>query len=201
MAKPYARNHPGKFGLFIDWETTGADFGTGKSAERYQGISFGALIVDLETFEEVESLYRELKFDDNKYEWTEGAAKIHGLTREYLEEHGVSREEALVDLLELIDKYIGSSKKITIGGHNISFDIDFTDQLTKDLADMTLDWHHVQIETSALGFVTTGLYKSNDVFQFFGAEKRGEHNALEDARQSLAVARGIRQLVNSALEA
>lgn len=184
--------------MFIDWETTGADFGTGESAKRYQGISFGAVIADTDTFEPVETLYREIQFDDTKYKWTDGAEKIHGLSREYLAANGVTREEALVDLLELITKYIGAGKKIQIGGHNTSFDIDFTNQLANDLG-VQLEFHHVVLETSAAAFIAIGKYRSDDVFPFFGAEKRGTHNALDDCLQSLAVARGIRELCNAAL--
>lgn len=196
----YSRHHPGKYCIFIDWETTGADFDSGLTTKKYQGISFGAVIASTETFEEVASMYRELKFDSTKYQWTEGAEKIHGLSRDYLNEHGVDRAEALHDLLELIQQYIGASGKIMIGGHNVQFDIDFTNQLTEDCAGFKFDLHHVKLETSALGFITTGIYRSNELFQLFGADARGKHNALDDARQSLAVARGIKQLVQVALE-
>jgi DNA polymerase III epsilon subunit-like protein len=202
MAHIYSKTHPGKFGLWIDWETTGADFGTGESAKRYQGISFGAIITDLETFEEVDSLYREILFNEAKYAWTDRAAEIHGLTREYLAANGVSQEEALTDLLEMMSKYgLGSNNsKVMIGGHNVSFDIDFTNQLTLDVADFKFDWHHVRLETSALGFTATGVYKSNQLFPLFGAEVRGKHNALDDARQSLAVARAIRSVFDEVLK-
>ena len=188
----------GKYILFVDWETSGADFKTGDHTKYYQGLSYGVVIADSETFEPVETLYRELQFDDTKYQWSDEAEAIHGLSREYLKEHGVTREEGLIDLLELILKYIGSGK-ICIGGHNVTFDRKFCDQLAEDF-EMTMDFHHVVIETSALAFVAVGLYRSNEVFPFFGAEVRGKHNALDDALQSLAVARGIKQLVQTALE-
>ena len=197
----YGRNHMGKYSLWIDWETTGADFDSGLTTKKYQGISFGAIIADNETFTEVASIYRELHFDDTKYQWTNGAEKIHGLSREYLKEHGVPREDALADLLAMISDYLGANGKIMIGGHNVWFDIDFTTQLTMDCAGITLDLHHVKLETSALGFITTGVYKSNELFQLFGADAREKHNALDDARQALAVARGIKQLIQIGLDA
>jgi hypothetical protein len=51
-----------------------------------------------------------------------------------------------------------------------------------------------------IGFHATGLYKSDDLFTLFGAEKRSEHDALEDARQALAVARGVKDLISAGLE-
>lgn len=194
----HSRHSPGKYVMFIDWETTGADFDSGQSANRYQGISYGAVIADSETLEPIETLYRELHFDETKYKWTDGAEKIHGLSREHLAMNGVSREDGLIDLLELIAKYIGAGNKICLGGHNVSFDLDFTNQLAND-HDVKLVYHHVMIETSQLAFVAIGMYRSDDVFPFFCGETRDKHNALDDALQSLAVARGIKQLVQVAL--
>lgn len=202
MSTPtYSRHHPGKYSLWIDWETTGADFDAGydKITKKYQGISFGVVIADNETLEEVDSLYCELKFDASKYQWTDGAAKIHGLTREYLEEHGTEREDALAALLELILKYIGADNKICVGGHNVDFDIAFTNQLASDFG-IDLKFHHVKLETSGASFIAIGKYRSDDVFTFFGGAERGAHNALDDARMALASARGIKQLVQAALE-
>jgi DNA polymerase III epsilon subunit-like protein len=194
----YSRHHPGSRGLCIDWETTGADFDSGESHKRYQGISFGAVIYNTETFESVETLYREIKFDGTKYQWTDGAEKIHGLSREYLAENGIDRSEALADLLDLIERHIGATNKIQICGHNVGFDRNFTDALCNDFG-VQLEWHHVQIETSQLAFVAIGKYKSNDVFPFFCGETRTLHNALDDAEQCLSVVRGVRAMCNQAL--
>jgi DNA polymerase III epsilon subunit-like protein len=144
-------------------------------------------------------LYRELQFDDTKYEWSDGAEKIHGLSREYLKEHGVSREEALTDLLSLILEYIGADSKIFFLGHNVDFDIDFTMQLCRDF-DITIEAHHVKLETSGAGFICIGKYKSNDVFEFFtGKVRDGSHNALHDSLMALETVRNMRALMNTAL--
>ena len=199
MAKTtYSRVHPGKYGLAIDWETTGSNFG-GDSTIDYQGIAFGAVIFDTETLEPVETLYRELHFDDTKYKWTDGAEKIHGLSREHLAKNGVPREEALADLLDLILRYIGTESKIMFLGHNVDFDIMFTQQLARDFG-IELKIHHVKLETSGTAFILIGQYRSNDVFEFFtGAVREGAHNALDDALITLETARNMRVLIQAAL--
>lgn len=196
--KGYSKAHPGKYGLLLDWETSGSDFG-GDSSKEYQGITFGAIVFDTTTFEEVDSLYRELQFDDTKYKWTETAEKIHGKTREYLAEHGVPREEALIDLMEMIIKYWPPASKILTAGHNVSFDNDFTMQLFRDFGlEDALKFHHVVVDTSGIGFVCIGEYKSDTVFNLLGGlEERKEHNALEDARATLAVLRTVREVFNT----
>ena len=90
-----------QFGLCVDWETSGATFG-GDSTIDYQGLSFGAVVFDLKTFEPVDTLYREIKYDPTKYKWTAEAQAIHGMSIEYLEENGVSQEDAAADFLEFI---------------------------------------------------------------------------------------------------
>ncbi|WP_407303464.1 hypothetical protein [Acinetobacter sp.] len=195
----YSRHSPGLFSLAIDWETSGSNFG-GDSTKDYQGISYGAVIFNTETLEPVETLYRELQFDETKYKWSMEAEKIHGLSREHLAANGVSREEALADLLELLLKYIGAESKIMFLGHNVMFDIDFTQQLANDFG-ITLKVHHVMLETSGAGFITIGKYKSNDVFEFFtGKVRDGSHNALDDALMALETARNMRALMKAALE-
>jgi DNA polymerase III epsilon subunit-like protein len=179
---------------------TGADFDAGYDVitKKYQGISFGAIIADNETLEEIESVYCEIQFDGSKYQWTDGAEKIHGLSRDYLQTNGVTREDACAILLELILKYIGAGNKVCIGGHNADFDIAFTGQLTGDFG-VDLPIHHVKLETSGASFIAIGKYRSDDVFAFFGGAERKAHNALDDARLALASARGIKQLVQAAL--
>ena len=198
IKRAYSKAHPGKYALVLDFETTGSSFG-GDSSVDYQAISFGAVITDTETWEPVATLYREMHFDDTKYKWTDGAEKIHGLSRAHLAEHGVPREEALADLLELIIEYIGSQGKILLVGHNVEFDRSFLHQLANDF-DVPLVLHHVMIDTSGMGFVMIGKYKSNDVFDFFCGERAATHNALDDALMCLTVVRSLKQLVQAALE-
>ena len=197
--KGYSRAHPGKYALVIDWETTGSNFG-GDSSIDYQGIAFGAVVADTTTWDPVETLYVELHFDESKYKWTDGAEKIHGLSRDYLEAFGVPREEALAMLLELLLKYWAPGSKIMLIGHNAGFDADFTSQLFRDFGlEENLHLHHVMPDSSALAFVLIGDYKSDIVFEKLAfAEKRKEHNALDDALICLTVLRNAKQIFQTA---
>ena len=60
--------------------------------------------------------------------------------------------------------------------------------------------HHVVLDTSPLGFITIGKYRSNDVFDFFTGGTRAEHNALDDALQCLTVAHSVRIIFDMALQ-
>lgn len=200
-----------EFGLCIDWETSGADFGKDSSI-KYQGLTFGAIVFKTETFEPVEELYVEIKFDSARYQWSDAAEKIHGKTREYLEEHGITQQEAAMKLAELILKYWGPSSKVLFLGHNPEFDRRFTNQLLNTIEiefsvertdppkfDSWIEVFHVVLDTSALGYITLGLYKSDLLFERIGFEKRKEHNALDDARFTLQTCAAIRALVDGAI--
>jgi DNA polymerase III epsilon subunit-like protein len=198
-----------KFGLCIDWETSGAVFG-GDSSKDFQGISFGAIVFRTCDFEPVEKIYHLVKFNDKKYQWTDGAQKIHGITREHLEQHGVSAEDAAMDLASLILKYWGGDSKIMFLGHNPIFDIRFTNQLMGSIdfefsveretnRENWIQLHHVVLDTSALGFITLGLFKSDLLFDRIGFEARGAHNALNDAEMTLETCKAVKSLVGIAL--
>lgn len=204
MTKKKAYQATPKFGLCLDWETSGATFG-GDSSKDYQGVTFGAIVFNTVDFSEVESIYREVKFDETKYKWSPEAEAIHGKTREHLEAHGVSAEEAATDLIEFIAKYFGTDKVMFLG-HNPEFDRRFTNQLVKNVGfefsvekepgdNIQIPLHHVMLDTSAAGFITVGLYKSDMLFDKMGFPVRGDHNALEDARMTLQTCALLKQLV------
>lgn len=199
MTKPiYSRTHPGAHILVVDIETTGSTFGSYEETfSRYQAISFGAIVARSDTFEEVASLSFLVKYDP-RYEWSEEAQKIHGLTKERLEAEGLTNEEAAVELAEFILNHFGTGK-VMFANHNPWFDIEGMRQLLGPFNVMP-DLHHVVLDTSALGFVTIGQYRSNDVFPFFNGERAEVHDALDDARMALGVLRGIREVVNSVLD-
>lgn len=197
------------FGLCIDWETSGALWG-GDSSKDHQGLAIGAVVFNTSDFSVVEKLYLEIKFDGSRYTWTESAEKIHGMSREYLEQNGVTQEEAAAAIAELILKYWGPSTSVMFLGHNPGFDIRFTAQLLATIGiefsverntDMSgwIQVHHVVLDTSATGFITLGLFKSDLLFEKIGFEERGAHNALTDALQTVATCAAIRQMMQIAM--
>lgn len=205
--KKVTKQQTPKYILVIDWETTGAVWG-GDSSKEYQGISFGAIVADAETFEPVEKLYTLVKYDP-KYKWSAEAEAIHGISKAETQK-GLSQEDAAMKLAELILKYWGPDSKVMFMGHNAEFDRRFTNQLLNEIEiefsvekqtkfTSWIQLHHVILDTSPLGFVAVGLFKSDLLFAKMGFEDRGDHNALQDAEQTLATAKAIRELVSIAL--
>jgi oligoribonuclease (3'-5' exoribonuclease) len=177
------------YGLGIDWETSGYSYPN--FASKHQGISFGAVIFDVKTFEIKDSLYREIKFKADKYEWNTGAENVHGLSRAHLEEHGIEQEDAAVELATLVHKFIGNTDIILLG-HRVYFDRDFTNQLMASV-DMEFNYHPTVIDTLSFGTVFLEKTKSDEVFSTLGLPPRGLHNALEDI---LFTIESVRKLKN-----
>lgn len=178
-----------KWGLGIDFETSGYSYPN--FASKHQGISFGAAIFDVRTFEVVDSLYREIKFDASKYEWNYGAEKVHGLSREHLEQHGVTQQQAAEDLVKFIFNKIGAEDIILLG-HRVYFDRAFTDQLM-DSIDIQLSYHPTVIDTLSLGTIFLEKTKSDDVFSELQLPPRGLHNSLEDILYTIESVRKLKK--------
>ena len=176
-----------KFGLAIDWETSG--YSVPNYAASHQGISFGALIFDISDFSIVETLYLEVKFDP-KYTWDEGAEKIHGLSREHLEKHGVTQQQAAEQLAALVLKYIGMDKIVALG-HRVFFDIAFTNQLMESVG-FEFNWDPIKIDSAAIALTFLGVNRSDELFDMMGMPPRAEHNSLEDIIYTLESVKGIR---------
>jgi DNA polymerase III epsilon subunit-like protein len=185
-----------QFAICFDWETTGSDFAITdmrEMAKVFQGISLGAVVYDTATMEPVDSMYVEIKFDAAKYQWLDRAEKIHGLSRAHLEANGATNEEAASMFFEMFLKYFSPESQVLVLSHNTNFDIAFMEQLLEPLGIM-FKIKRTVLDTSVLGYMTTGLHKSDDLFDFLCIPPRTEHNALEDALYTLEAAKRIRDI-------
>lgn len=179
-----------KWGLAIDWETSGFTPVEGQRASKHQGLAIGAVIFDIVTLTPVETFYKEIQFD-SKYEWSPVAERIHGLTREFLAEHGSLQQDVAFELGSLVMKYINAEPIITLG-HRVIFDLEFTDQLMSSIG-IKFDYDLIKIDTAALATVFLGVQTSNELFELCGLPARTEHDALEDILFTLECARLIKQ--------
>ena len=179
-----------KFAIAIDWETSGYSYPN--FAEKHQGISFGAIIFDVNILEPVEELYLEVQFNDKKYLWEAGAEKVHGISREHLKKNGIPQEDAALELGNLILKYIGTEDPMILA-HRAYFDIAFSVQLMKTI-DIDIKFNPTPIDTSVFGMILMETSKSDTIFETLGMAARGKHNALEDIRNTLQAIREMKKL-------
>lgn len=192
--------------LAIDVETSGMytnrenDNPCRKSdTEYFQIVSIGLVVASATTFDEIESVYFTIKWD-GKSGWSSKAQSVHGLSKEHLEETGLTPEEAVELIGNIIIKYWGFDCPVSLLGHNVvSFDLEFLRDLMFSHG-VHIFFSNRHIDTNSLGIVAFGAFTSDELFRLVGFDDREEHNALEDARQSLAVARLLSQTMKSLTE-
>ena len=193
--------------LTIDCETTGLTFGGDDPSVGHQAISWGAIVTDFKTLEPVEELYIEVKWNDQSKaarakdpSFGKRAEQIHGLTYNYLEENGVDEEEAVVQLVSMLMKYWSPDSCIPLLGHNvIAFDMWFLKRMTRAHG-INLKHGSRHYDTNTVAGLCWEEFNSDDLFAACGLEDRGDHNALEDARNSLESARLTRMIFKEGLK-
>jgi hypothetical protein len=185
--------------LVADGETTGLCFGgvdpSHNEIDRYQLVSLGLIVVDADTLLPLEKLYVELKWD-GKSVWSDGAQRVHGLSKEYLEANGVSSQEAVELVADLILRHWGTLGPINICGNNPWFDKCFIVDMFANEG-IVLKTAARLVDTNSIGFAVFGTYDSDELFSLItDGDRPVKHNALHDAEMALQVLSTVRQLSN-----
>ena len=163
--------------------------------EEEQRLDDEEQIEDASTLKPIEELYVEIKWDGESG-WQAGAQKAHGMTKEYLEENGMTNEEAVMAIGSLISKHFADGKICLLGHNVVTFDIWFLKRLFRKF-DIELKFGARHIDTNSVGFVNWETFNSDDLFELVGFDQRGKHNALDDARMALEAARQTRVIFKS----
>lgn len=190
--------------LVVDCETSGFlrsdnPAHNKETGERYQAVSWGIIVADADKLTPIKELYLEVKWD-GKSNWDMGAQKVHKLSKEYLNEHGVTTTEAVEEIAGLILEQFGPGTVVTIAGHNPWFDLCFLRDLLRSEG-LEIKFSSRLIDTNSVGFAVFSTYSSNELFEIVSPNQRNEkHNALEDAQNALKVLRLTRQLTNDLID-
>lgn len=173
-----------------DCETSGLNWGYDEPANNikvcdgFQSVSWGFVALDAKTYKTLGEKYIEIKWN-GKAKWTQGAEKIHGLSKEYLEENGVSEEEAIVEMVEFWSEFVDLQNELFFMGHHWrAFDHFFLEDLFYRHEVEGIRFSHKVLDTYSLGMGTLGKSSSDDIFKAVGLEQRTTHNALEDAQMT-----------------
>lgn len=180
--------------LVIDTETSGIAFD--KDITRNQQIvSIGLIVADSDNLTELDSVYCEIKWNGTS-QWNSKAEKIHGLTKAYLEQHGMDEEEAVFKIMSFIMKHFDIDTPIILLGHNArAFDLPFLEKLLHKF-DFEVKFSHRTIDSFSIGFACFNTKDSDELFSKF-YKKRTEHNSLDDARMALGICRKVRKIMEA----
>lgn len=194
-----------KYVLAVDVETSGMAYAQSsddpsynpRTGETYQVVSIGLVVADAATFRPVEELYLEIKWDGEST-WSKEAEQVHGLSKQYLEEHGVDRATAVEAIGNLVVSYWGFDVPICLLGHNVAtFDLWFFKRLMRSEG-VHLRFGNRYLDSASVGLATFGTFNSDDLFAAAGFPERdpSKHNALDDAKMALASVRLVKELWN-----
>jgi phenylpyruvate tautomerase PptA (4-oxalocrotonate tautomerase family) len=203
MSNASTKGYFGKV-LAMDCETSGLAVNSDDPSIGYQAVSWGLVVADASTLKHIDELYVEIKWNGES-KWDKKAEAVHGLTKQHLDTFGLSEEDALVQIANFVYKYwdskseFSSQRSVRCLGHNVAtFDIWFMRQLFRKF-DLEFKSGNRFIDTSTVGWTVFDCFNSDDVFELVGVQ-RAAHNALEDAKASLAVVRTAKTLCRSFLE-
>ena len=191
--------------LAMDCETSGLNFGYDPSVG-YQAVSWGLAVADAETLKVIDTLYVEIKWNGTA-KWEKKAEAVHGLSKEYLEKHGLTEEQALEEIANFIYQYwppndeFSTNRSVRCLGHNVAtFDVWFMRQLF-DKFDLPFHTGNRFIDSSTIGWAVFDCFNSDDAFELVGVVRdEHKHNALDDAIASLTLVRMTRKLSQKILE-
>lgn len=192
-----------KYILAIDCESTGLNWDTDDPSIGHQAVSWGIIVADAHTLIPIEKLYIEIKWNEESKKakqldptFSVRASEIHGLTFAHLEEHGISEEEAVIAILELIIKYWGPDRQLHCLGHNVqAFDIPFLRAMFRRYG-AEVRFSSRNTDSHSVGVALLESYTSDQFFGTMGFTDRDGHNALEDAAQALESIRRCRVMWN-----
>jgi DNA polymerase III epsilon subunit-like protein len=201
------------YGLVVDWETTGLrqhETPSRSYLEGPQGIEIGAVLVELPNFEPIGEFSSRVKFLGQAhgisysgpiYEsltWSDEAQRVHGISPNDLIDAPSPNEVAdclikfILNTAHIEDPH---KQPIMICGHNPAGDAYCVRQLLFLGGEETkLRFHHRMIDSFTLGYMLLGTKSSNELFEMVSGVVRGTHNALEDARLTLAAFQHLYQI-------
>lgn len=189
--------------LFMDAETSGLAFNSvdpshdPETGDTYQSVSWGFVVADAKTLKPIDKLYVEIRWNGES-QWNERAEQVHGLSKEYLRENGLSEEEAACEIATFVLNHFDPDRPVCCGGHNVAtFDVFFLRRLLGKF-DIMFKTGNRFIDTNSVGFACYETYNSDDLFDLIGVN-RDQHNALEDALASLNVVYKTRKIYESIL--
>lgn len=169
--------------LIIDFEST-----LGDNSEKNKPAQFAAILLDKNSLKEKESFTSFIKTDLSTIPPQRLSAK--GFTSENFD-NAPSAHEVVNKFIKLFGKDYFISSWVA------NLDIKLFEKLisSANISFSEFDYHIYDIWPVAYTYLLqhgyTGSFRSEDIFQYFGLQKRGKHDALEDCRYAADVLRKI----------
>lgn len=165
--------------LFIDTETGGLD----PTLHSLLSIAF----VVWQDFKIIDS--KEFLINDGILNVTPEALVINGINIDEHKKYSVSPEVTIKGIDSFLSIHFGETEKISLGGHNINFDVNFFKYfLSKNNYPFHNRFSHRIVDTATIlyylylaGKIKQKAISSTEAFSLFGISVDGRHTALGDS--------------------
>jgi DNA polymerase-3 subunit epsilon len=165
--------------LFVDTETGGLE------ADKNSLLSI-ALVVWQE-FKIIAT--KEILINDGVLNVTDTALKINGINLINHKAIALSPREAIIQLEQFLLEHFSHDEKITLGGHNINFDVNFIRFfLNSNSYSFGKRFSHRYVDTATIlyylylsGKIEQKAISSEEAFNLFNIKVENRHSALGDA--------------------
>src|SRR5260221_5314788 len=164
--------------LFVDTETGGLD----PSKNSLLSVAFAV-------WQEFDiRATKEILINDGVLSVTSKAMEITGIDLNEHKSKANSVEDAIKDLNMFLSDHFEDGEKITLGGHNITFDVNFLKHfLTSNGYNWSKRFSHRYVDTATIlyylylsGNLKQKAISSQEAFDLFGIQVTGRHTALGD---------------------
>ena len=162
--------------IYGDTETTGVSF------LNSEVIQFACLVENTD-FEPLGSLSLNINLPEGA-EWTKGAEKVHGISKETAMKHGVSQSEAIVKINSFLDGVFGKeSKNARLVGANSYFDFVMLQNMYSKNKSTVIPWSYRMIDVNQAGLHIGSGSKLHEILKHFNipVDNDKAHEALYDA--------------------
>jgi hypothetical protein len=173
----------------ISIETSGINKDDCNKGKDYQILSFGIIIADAKTFNPIDNIYGQVKWNGESI-WNVNLEPMHGFTKEYLNENGVDEEVAAAIIGKIFFDHFETNPIILLG-HNIST---FGYWFIKNILDkygIDLCISIRMLDTFTIGKTFFNLDNSKEIFSLLNRPEK--MNSLERADACLQLFRIIKK--------
>lgn len=176
--------------LFIDTETGGLD-----------PLEHSLLSIGLVVWQEGEIIDQEEIFIlDQIIKFTPQSLKINKMNFKEFINKAIEPSLAIKQIHKFCSRNFEDNIPITLGGHNVNFDIGFLKKLLEK--DYQKLFSHRSIDTSAIlkylylsGKISKDCSGSDKAFSYFDIKVKNRHSALEDARATALLFNDLVKLI------
>lgn len=181
--------------LFLDTETGGID------PQKHSLLSVGMIV-----WEDGVLGARELiNINDGLNICTKEALSINKINIDEHIKNAVSPKDAVNEIINFIEEHFGKGERVTLIGHNITFDIGFLKQLFKNnnceygkyFSHRSVDNHTIMFYLQICGIIKDKIISSRDALKYFNIKPVDRHNDLGDAIDTATVFNKLVEVVRS----